>query len=112
MRRHIQIENIEEMRRQQGIDDIQLRKEIQGLAIGGLVRLTLLNDTKATVAETLVVRITSIKGRAFRGKLTDGAVHSSLAQLRAGSAVIFAAEHIHSLAKPPLPAGVPDDLIN
>lgn len=112
MRKPVQIENIEELRRQQGIDDIQLRHEILELAVGDFVKLTLLAAGKASVAETLVVRITSIKGCAFRGKLTDGPVNSGLAQLRAGSSLVFKAAHIHSLAKQPLTGITRRDLVN
>src|SRR5207248_1333804 len=38
MRTTIEIENIEEMRRQEGIDDVELRGEIRGLKVGDFVK--------------------------------------------------------------------------
>src|SRR5258708_6931518 len=40
MRHHIELENIEDMRREAGIDDVELREEIRGLRVGDSVRLT------------------------------------------------------------------------
>src|SRR5439155_13109464 len=45
MGKRVEIENIEERRREVGIDDVVLREDIRGLAIGDLVKLTLLTDT-------------------------------------------------------------------
>ena len=63
----VPIENIEERRRQLGIDDAELRGQIRALKAGDLVNLSFL--TSDTTFETLAVRITSIRGSAFRGKL-------------------------------------------
>ena len=41
MRHTIVIENIEEMRRREGIDDVELREAIRGLRVGDFVRLRL-----------------------------------------------------------------------
>lgn len=97
----IAIENIEEIRRREGIDDVELREDIRGLAPGDLVKVSLL--TGATTVETLTVRVTSIRGRAFRGKLAVRPLSKSLAQLRAGSPITFTADHIHSLPKGRVP---------
>jgi hypothetical protein len=97
MRRRIEIENIEEIRRREGIDDVELREEVRRLAAGDLVRLSLL--TGPTTFETLTVRITSVHGSAFRGKLTSPPTAKCLADLHAGYAITFTADHIHSLAK-------------
>jgi hypothetical protein len=97
MRARLEIENIEEMRLRAGIDDVELRSEIRGLQVGDVVKLTFL--TGATSFETLSVRITSISGSAFRGKLADSPATSTLSTLRVGSPVAFAAAHIHSLVK-------------
>jgi hypothetical protein len=105
MRARVEIQNIEEMRLRAGIDDVDLRSEIRGLQVGDLVKLTFLTGT--TTFETLPVRITSINGSAFRGKLADSPAAPTLYTLRVGSAVAFAAAHIHSLVKrrpaPPRP---------
>jgi hypothetical protein len=97
MRDPLEIEDIEAKRRQVGIEDVELREEIRGLRVGDFVNLTFLADAHA--AETLSVRITSIRGRAFRGKLADSPTSAALARLRAGSLVVFTRAHIHSLAK-------------
>jgi len=91
------IEDIEEMRRREGIDDVELRDEIRGLGVGDYVLLTFLFGTKAF--ETLPVRITSIRGPVFRGKLTRGPALTSLSPLTAGSVVAFGVIHIHSVPK-------------
>jgi hypothetical protein len=99
MRNPIAIENIEDLRRRQGIDDVELRAEIRGLQIGDFVKLTFLPDTKSLTGETLRVRITSIRGSAFRGKLADRAASGALAKLRVGAPVTFTTDHIHSVPK-------------
>jgi hypothetical protein len=97
MRKVVEIEDIEQRRLQAGIDDVELRAEIRGLQVGDVVKLTFL--TGPTSFETLSVRITSITGSAFHGKLADRPVASALSKLRAGSLVAFTAAHIHSLGK-------------
>jgi hypothetical protein len=99
MRNPVEIENIEEMRRREGIDDVKLREEIGELRVGSLVRLTFLTGTAPLLGETLVVRITSIRKHAFRGKLARGPASTRLATLRIGSRVAFTTAHIHSLPK-------------
>src|SRR5438477_584590 len=54
-----QIENIEELRRREGIDDVELREEVRGLGVGDVVMLTFLTGTNSFAGETLPVRITS-----------------------------------------------------
>jgi len=96
----VPIENIEEMRRREGIDDVELRSEIRDLQVGDSVRLTLMTGTFLSPAgETIVVRITSIKGCTFRGKLTTKPASACLAELKAGAPIRFTAAHIHSLPK-------------
>ena len=97
MRNVVEIEDIEQRRLRAGIDDVELRAEIRGLQVGDLVKLTFL--TGPSSSETLSVRITSISGSAFRGKLADRPVAAALSGLRVGSPVAFAAAHIHSLVK-------------
>jgi len=100
MRKSVEIENIEEMRRRQGIDDVELREEIRGLQVGDFVHLTLLTSgMKSFAGETLVVRITRISGSAFRGKLANRPVSTGLSNLRIGSPIAFTTAHIHSLLK-------------
>jgi hypothetical protein len=99
MRDSVAIENIEAMRRLEGIDDVELREEIRGLEIGDRVNLTLVAGGKASAGETLLVRITSIRGPAFRGKLATRPASAGLAKLRVGSPVVFTTAHIHSLPR-------------
>jgi hypothetical protein len=99
MRNRIEVENIEELRRWEGIDDVELREEIRGLAIGDFVKLTFLSGAESFVGETLLVQISSIRGPAFRGKLANKPSSTALSKLRAGSPVAFTAAHIHSLPK-------------
>ena len=95
----IMLENIEDMRHREGIEDADLRTEIGGLGIGDLVKLTLLNGEASFAGETLLVRITSVKGSAFRGKLVENPAFAGLSNLRAGSALNFGSAHIHSIPK-------------
>jgi hypothetical protein len=99
MRNPVVIENIDQMRRREGIDDVELWEEIRGLAVGDYVKLTLLSGTTSSAGETLLVRITSIRGHAFRGKLSDQPASAGLSSLRVGSAVAFTGAHIHSIPK-------------
>jgi len=97
MQNAVELENIEEMRRVEGIDDVDLRVEIRGLKVGHFVKLTFLTGT--TSFETLSVRITSIRGSAFRGKLFDRPTSAVLSKLKAGAPIAFSTAHIHSLVK-------------
>src|SRR4051812_26130007 len=96
MQNPVTIENIEDMRRREGIDDVDLRRHIRTLAVGDLVRLTLSSNPKTF--ETLTVRITSIHNGTFRGKLACKPLSNSLAQLPSTTLLSFAASHIHSVA--------------
>jgi hypothetical protein len=97
MHNPVDIEDIEELRRQQGIDDVELRAGIRGLKIGDFVNLSFM--TGPTTSETLAVRITSIRNSAFRGKLAVAPTSKGLTHLRVGSALAFTPTHIHSLHK-------------
>ena len=99
MRNPVEIENIEEMRRREGIEDVELREEIRGLAIGDFVKLTLVTSTKSFPGQTLLVRITRIRGAAFRGKLAHGPASTGRSQLQLGSSITFTTAHIHSIPK-------------
>ena len=97
MRSLVRIENIEALRRQQGIDDVELREQIVGLVIGDVVRLTLLTGETGSSGETVSVRITRISGLAFKGKLTGRASCAELSGLPVGSPISFTAVNIHSV---------------
>ncbi len=99
MRNSIVVEDIEGMRRRQGIDDVELREEIRGLKIGDFVKLTLLTRTGSYAGETLLVRITRIRGFLFCGALAERPTFNGLSKLRVGSPVRFTTAHIHSIQK-------------
>jgi hypothetical protein len=100
----IAIENIDELRRQEGIDDVELHEEIRRLRVGDHVRLTFMGG--ANLRETLSVRITRIQTGQFRGRLIGRPVHPDLLGLRADALVTFTAGQIHSIA-PSRPASEP-----
>jgi hypothetical protein len=99
MRHDVAIEDIEGMRRREGIEDVELRNEIGKLRVGDIVKLTLLAGPALLTAETVRVRIDRIRGSTFRGRLTAKPASPNMAQLEIGSALIFTKAHIHSLAK-------------
>lgn len=94
----IRIENIDEMRRDQAIDDAELQAQIKALLPGNLVRLTFLPAAEFDHGEMLLVRITSIRDRTYRGKIAQEP-SSRLVDLRQGRLVRFASAHIHSVVK-------------
>jgi hypothetical protein len=97
MREYIEIEDIEYLRRRNGIDDLKLQEDVRGLRVGNIVKLTFIAGPRAT--ETLSVRITSIGSTVFRGKLTKAPTVPGLSKLRLESVIVFTADHIHSLVK-------------
>ena len=97
MRPAIEIENIEELRRQEGIDDVELRAAIRDLEAGDFVKLTFV--TGRTTFETVVVRITSIRGHEYRGKLAGKPASKSLSSLSDGKGIVFRSVHIHARTK-------------
>jgi len=98
MLRPIEIENIDEMRQREGIDDIELHEGIGRLQVGDHVRLTYLCG--ASLRETLKVRITRIRAGQFRGRLVGPVARPKLLGLRPDSLVTFTAGQIHSIAQP------------
>jgi hypothetical protein len=103
MRHAIEIENIEEMRSREGIDDVELREAIRGLRVGDFVRLTILTGTIRPVGHTVTVCLTHIRGDSFQGKLAERPAVAGLSKLRCGSLITFTRQHIHSLpdGRPP-----------
>jgi hypothetical protein len=94
MSNQVQLENIEEMRRQQGIDDVELAAAIRRLKVGDIVKLTFL--TGIHNSETAPVRITQINGIAFRGK-----VMQTISGVKRGKFIEFTISHIHSVVTSP-----------
>jgi hypothetical protein len=101
MENGVGIENIYEMRRREGHANVALRNQIRNLQVGDSVKLTFLTGTQAFAGETLMVRITSITGPAFRGKLAKRPTFSGLCKLRVGSYVTFTRDHILGVPKDP-----------
>jgi hypothetical protein len=99
MRNPVEIENIEAMRRREGIHDVELQEEIRGLCVGACIKLSLLTGTTPCARETVLVRITHIRGSTFRGELATKPASAGLAKLRVGSPLAFTAAHIHSLPR-------------
>jgi hypothetical protein len=97
MQNPVEIENIEEMRRQEGIDDVELEGAIRGLQVGDTVKLTFLCGTGSLSKETVPVRITGIAGGALRGELVREPTCAALAHFAVGSPVAFTAAHVHSV---------------
>jgi hypothetical protein len=97
MMESIGIENIDDLRRREGIDDVELHEEIGRLRVGDHVRLTFLAG--ASLHETLSVRITRIREGQFRGRLVGRPAHPDLLGLRADALVNFTAGQIHSIAR-------------
>ena len=91
----ILIENIDEARKREGIDDVVLHDEIVRLKAGDHVRLSVSSDGKQF--EMVSVRITSVKGSALRGKVLEKPRSRSLGTLIAGSAMTFKAGQVHSI---------------
>ena len=94
----IEIENIDEIRRSEGIDDVELHEDIRRPRVGDHVHLTFLAG--ATLRETLPVRITRIRAGQFRGRLAGPVARPELLGLRPDALVSFTAGQIHSIAKP------------
>jgi hypothetical protein len=95
----VEIENISEMRRSEGIYDAALDAEIQTLQAGECVRLTFLTGVAQTAGEIRLVRITSIKGGVFRGKLFNSSALDGPSKIPPGSLITFSKDHIHSIAR-------------
>ncbi len=98
MSKRVEFENIEELRRRAGIEDVELREAIRGLRVGDFVRITPLTGGRSSPGHTLLARITRIESDGFRGKVADWAASPAGPGLRVGSAVAFTAAHIHSVA--------------
>jgi len=99
MQSPVAIENIEELRRREGIDDVELRKAIRSLAVGDFVWLTFLSNKESTSGETILVQITRMRGSALQGRLAKRPLSKSLASLKVGAPVAFTTAHIHSLPR-------------
>ncbi len=100
----IKIENIDDLRRCEGIDDVELHADIGRLRVGDQVMLTFLSGP--SLRETLPVRITRIRGEQFRGRLTGRPARPKLLGLKADAMVTFTAGQIHSIVRRP-PLSVP-----
>src|SRR4051812_9092588 len=96
MGNRIEIENLEEKRREVGIEDVVLREDIRGLAAGDLVKLTWSVGARRTSDDALPSDPEPLPGSAgcpgFAGRVFLRREHASAdARLRAGA-------HRHGLA--------------
>jgi hypothetical protein len=98
MQNPIEIENIEALRRQQGIDDVELHQQIRGLRVGDTVKLTVSTGAPFP-GRALLVRITRIRGLDFRGKIVLAPGTAVLERLRVGAVLAFTADQIHSIRR-------------
>ncbi len=98
MRVAIEIENIDELGRCNGIGDIESHEDIGRLRVGDHVLSTFLSDTK--LRTTLPVRITHIRAGRFRGRLAGTIARPEWLGLRPNVLVAFTAGQIHSIARP------------
>ncbi len=89
MRVSIEIENIDELRRCNGIDDIELHKDIGHLRVGDHVFLTFLSGSN--LRAILQVRITRICAGQFRGRLATPTARPEWFGLRPNALVTFSA---------------------
>lgn len=107
MARSYAIEDIDARRREAGIEDVALHHAIADLAIGDEVRITLLSTMAPAVAETVTVRVTSVRADHYRGKLLRRPQRDTFRELAAESPLRFTAAHVHSICKStrPKPAG-------
>jgi len=99
MQTPVEIQDVEQMRRRVGIDDVELREQVRRLRVGDVVRLTFLAGVGK--AETLAVRVTAIRRGRFSGELLAAAKAPRLAGLSRGSPVTFTRAHVHSVPKSP-----------
>jgi hypothetical protein len=99
MRHPPEIENIEALRRHAGIDDVELHDQVRRLRVGDRVNLTLLDEDRPGAAAPVVVRITSIKGAALRGRVVSSPCPLRLPSRGVGMLVAFTPDHIHSVAR-------------
>jgi len=91
------IEDIEELRRRAGIEDVELREEILRLTVGDVVRLTLLSGPAPAPGKTVLVRIAGIRGDAFRGEVVGRPAPAGLSGRAVPARLAFTAAHIHSV---------------
>jgi hypothetical protein len=99
MRNLVEIEDIDKLRKENGIDDVELRDAIRELSSGDIVKVTILSASPASPSETVSVRLTRIRGNTFSGTLATRPATAKRLKLRVGAPLVFHSEHIHSIAK-------------
>jgi hypothetical protein len=95
------IQDIESMRRDEGIEDPELQDQIAHLKRGDFVKITLVAAGSAVGGETVRVRITAIRNGVYRGLLASQPSSPSLSEVHVGDPVVFRHSHIHSLSARP-----------
>jgi hypothetical protein len=91
----VEIQDVEWLRQQAGIDDVELRRQVRRLRVGDVVRLTFLAG--GGKFETIRVRITSVRRPRFSGELEAAATSPRLSGLHRGTPVTFTGAHVHSV---------------
>lgn len=97
MKRTFKLENIEQMRLREGIDDIELRESIRQLQIGDCVYVTFLDCSHPKRSKTVLIRLVAIHKNGFGGKLMQPLDALGPSDLRVGSLVTFRESHVHSV---------------
>jgi hypothetical protein len=96
----LRIEEIDALRRQCGIDDVELRRQVAALRVGDQARLTFLAGPGLSAPLTLRVRITHIRGDRFHGLLAEPNSGRVPPAVQDAMPVVFTAGQIHSVVSP------------
>lgn len=99
MRQTLQIENIDQLRLRQGIDDVELREKIGQLQVGDCVNLTFLKGAQQGASKTVPVQIVRIVKEKFEGKLLKSLGSLGPTDLKVGSMISFRRYHVHSITR-------------
>jgi hypothetical protein len=91
------LENIERLRQDAGIDDVDLRKNVGHLSVGDIVHLTVLDTQQVRSGEVIDVRILEIRGPKFRGLVVGAPRSAAFSTELVNQPIAFTNEHIHSV---------------
>lgn len=94
---HWRLENIQQLRIESGIEDVELQKSICNLAVGDIVNLTILNSKSSHSGEPIVVEVVAIQGFNYQGKVIRASNNESLSRELADQSIAFSKKHIHSV---------------
>lgn len=91
------LENIQRLREEAGIDDVELQKEVGKLAVGDIVHLTILDTNVIRSGEVIDVEIQEIRGLKYRGVIVKTPSSPARCSELANQMIAFTREHIHSV---------------